>query len=267
MEAGRGGGGDKVGSADGVASYAARPDGPPPAFLPDVMDGADCDFSHEPVASDIFDLEDPVLGRVLQKYTASDKDLSVGLPIGATRCLQRLRRLGHGNQKLLLLVGDKAFDTEADLHGTRDPHVVFHGCVSFMVNLHALGRYVEELGGFAMGCRNVSSGFKCAAYVLGGVKGSCKTLRRKWRATMEDFAAATFSTYQRLLREETPVPTLKSCLALLRVARWPGSTARCPRRCSGATTNAVSDARPKAWWPLGFTEGWERSAGRASFVI
>ena len=26
-----------------------------------------------------------------------------------------------------------------------------------------------------------------AAYVLGGVKGSCKTLRRKWRATMEDF--------------------------------------------------------------------------------
>ena len=60
----------------------------------------------------------------------------------------------------------------------------------------------------------------CAAYVLGGVKGSCKTLRRKWRATMEDFDPDTFSTYQRLLREETPVPTLKSCLALLRVAHW-----------------------------------------------
>ena len=41
----------------------------------------------------------------------------------------------------------QGYNCEDDIEGLRDPHVAVHGSFSLMVNLHAVSKYFENVGG------------------------------------------------------------------------------------------------------------------------
>lgn len=198
----RDGSGSGVGtSADDDEEYRARPDDSVPKTLPDSLDGCSIQWEYRAVEPDargddgpasVYGNRDPILGRILSEYVDASrgdekgadgktgKDYSLAIPIGATNFVRNVSRMCPSGQ-CLLIIGDKAWGEMSELQSSaRDPHVVLHGSVSFMVNMHALRRYVEELGGFALRGKNSAVGFKVEAYLLGGhTKVAFPKLRRK----------------------------------------------------------------------------------------
>lgn len=53
------------------------------------------------------------------------------LPIGGMRMVRNLASFSNG--RMLLLAGDKGYNTKQEMSSLRDPHVAVHGSFSFMV--------------------------------------------------------------------------------------------------------------------------------------
>ncbi|CAG9477894.1 unnamed protein product [Plasmodium vivax] len=83
---------------------------------------------------------------VLKMYSYFNEPLSFVLPVGAFILFDRILKLS-GN-KLLCLIGDKGYQSYEEFKGYRDPHIVVHGSLSFMVNLNAICLYFLSLGGY-----------------------------------------------------------------------------------------------------------------------
>ncbi|ANQ09308.1 Uncharacterized protein PCOAH_00034700 [Plasmodium coatneyi] len=82
---------------------------------------------------------------VLKLYSYFNQPLSFVLPVGAFILFDRILKLS-GN-KLLCLIGDKGYQSYEEFKGHRDPHIVVHGSLSFMVNLNAICLYFLSRGG------------------------------------------------------------------------------------------------------------------------
>ncbi|KJP88118.1 hypothetical protein AK88_02234 [Plasmodium fragile] len=82
---------------------------------------------------------------VLKLYSYFNQPLSFVLPVGAFILFDRMLKLS-GN-KLLCLIGDKGYQSYEEFKGHRDPHIVVHGSLSFMVNLNAICLYFLSRGG------------------------------------------------------------------------------------------------------------------------
>lgn len=187
------------------------------------------------------------LNALLECYLEKDENCSVLIPIGGLKALRNLVRIaradidspsfaaevaaenqnrkappaiaGNGAGWLLLLAGDKAYTQEQEMCGLRDPHIALHGSFSFMVNFHAVGLYAALRGGFALQTPYLD-GFKCASFALGAEAGDLPEMRLQWMECMETFGPDNFSTFQRAMKDETPSPSLKNVLAVLRLSQF-----------------------------------------------
>lgn len=57
------------------------------------------------------------------------------MPIGGMRMVRNLAAFSNG--RMLLLAGDKGYNTKQEMSSLRDPHVAVHGSFSFMVRCDA----------------------------------------------------------------------------------------------------------------------------------
>lgn len=182
---------------------------------PDVIKLIKCEWHYRPCSVDYYE-DDPQLNAVLAQYTRLYNSASILVPLGGLRMLRNLAHVAGG--RLLMLCGDKAYSHEEELMGLRDPHVAIHGSFSFMVNFHAVRLFVQELGGFGLQTP-LYDGFKCCAFALGVPQKDCRELRCEWMDSMEQFGPENFSTLQRCLKDETPSPTLKTAVAVIRLSQ------------------------------------------------
>ncbi|CRG93787.1 conserved Plasmodium protein, unknown function [Plasmodium gallinaceum] len=83
---------------------------------------------------------------VLKLYSYFNECLSFVFPVGAFILFQRMLKLS--NNKLLCLIGDKGYQSYEEFRGYRDPHIVVHGSLSFMVNLNAICLFFLSIGGY-----------------------------------------------------------------------------------------------------------------------
>ncbi|CRH00927.1 conserved Plasmodium protein, unknown function [Plasmodium relictum] len=83
---------------------------------------------------------------VLKLYSYFNQCLSFVFPVGAFILFKRMLKLS--NNKLLCLIGDKGYQSYEEFRGYRDPHIVVHGSLSFMVNLNAICLFFLSLGGY-----------------------------------------------------------------------------------------------------------------------
>lgn len=116
---------------------------------------------------------DPDFCFLLDEYQATLSDGALQLPTASLACVRALSRLAGG--RLLLLSADKGYCREEDLLYRTDPEITRHGCVSLMVNYHALGRYVERLGGRALFPPQRSSSLCVGAFLLDAPAGGAET--------------------------------------------------------------------------------------------
>ncbi|EEA05263.1 TPR repeat-containing protein [Cryptosporidium muris RN66] len=94
---------------------------------------------------------DEIMRSVIKSYISYNRKLSFVLPIGAIKMLRNFHEFSNGN--LLVLIGDKGYPDESEFNSIRIPHIAIHGCMSFMVNLHAIKLYFDFLGGYSIATR------------------------------------------------------------------------------------------------------------------
>ena len=149
-------------------------------------------------------IEDPRLLALLERYRREYAEASFLLPVGAFRCVRALEALTGG--RLLLLTGDKARDARrraGPRPGSRASTSTAGGCFSFLVNLHALGRYFEEGGRQrAAGGPRATSGSRSAALLSAAPGVASDETRLAFRQSLDDFGPADYHALVFGLREQ-----------------------------------------------------------------
>jgi hypothetical protein len=131
---------------------------------PPLLEQLSASFEHVPVEG--APAIDPDFGFLLDEYCGLLEGGAFQIPTASLSCVRALSRLAGG--RLLLLSADKGYCREEDLIGRDDPEMVPHGgCVSLAVNYHAVGRYVERLGGRAIFPAQGAESLCVGAFLLG----------------------------------------------------------------------------------------------------
>jgi tetratricopeptide (TPR) repeat protein len=174
--------------------------------------------SYSPVSDDYYD--DPGLNAILRTYRQRLAGTSFLLPIGAIRSIRNLLALSSGN--LLLLAADKGYTDESQLRD-RDPSLDVQGSLSMQgmaVNLHAIQRYFQGLGGEALH----TSGWNTTLVVSAFLARDPPLDHPETRAAfLEDVARLSPYHYYLLasgIRKERDAPSLERILAVLRLSHW-----------------------------------------------
>jgi tetratricopeptide (TPR) repeat protein len=162
---------------------------------------------------------DPPLDAVLREYRQRLGDTSLLVPVAAMRCVRALIALSQG--PALLVVGDKGTSRIEEIVQRTVPQRPQHGgAFSMDVNLHAIGRYVENLGGGALHTQQLDRHFKVAALLTGGPADSFPETRLAFRDAMDAFSPFDYhrlSMYSRKQEYEMPPDFV---MALLKLGDW-----------------------------------------------
>eukprot|EP00501_MAST-03F_sp_TOSAG23-6_P002213 GSMAST32.ASY1.ANO1.2313.1 assembled CDS len=141
----------------------------------DILKRLDCSWSHILLEKDTtnstvynekccFDSNNFDINKLLTLYTNSLSNGSILVPLGAFQLIQKLEKISK--KRLIILAGDKGFNTESEFVTIRDPHMAIHGSFSFMVNFDAIQKYTKSQGGFTLQSP-YKDGFKCNCFVFG----------------------------------------------------------------------------------------------------
>jgi|MDSY01.1.fsa_nt_gb hypothetical protein len=189
---------------------------------------------------DYFGCADESDGKPLDRSGAS-----ILLPIGALRALRRLTRFASG--RCLVVSGDKGNNNPEQFRGLIDPHIAVHGSFSVMVNYHAIGAYFTSRGGFALHNPQEEASLKVSTFVLTGddeaaaQKDPASAHLSAWTGdqieehnqrraklfphlgeafydNIEQFGPNDFFVMQKAMKEDSPTPSLKSIVALLKLS-------------------------------------------------
>ncbi len=107
--------------------------------IAEYMDDAGFDFDYVNTDSEYYDL--PECNKVLTNYVGEYEEAHFLFPIGAIDCLNKLKSIS--NEKLFVIVTDKAFSDAKDLINQK-PNIVLHNSAfSLTVNFHAIGEYAK----------------------------------------------------------------------------------------------------------------------------
>lgn len=185
---------------------------------PELLQRIQLRYALAPVAEGRY--EDARLARLLEGYRRDFPLASFLLPVGAFQCIRAFEALS--GDRLLLLTGDKAVTRDDELAHDRDPGFYVHGggAFSFLVNLHAMARYVEDAGGTALQVDRRDQRLKVAALLSGFPGVAWEETRRAFRQSQEDFGPADYHSLVFSLRDQNATLPLAAILAQLRLGGW-----------------------------------------------
>ena len=209
---------------DGVLQEAQvtlrHPSPRPPLTDPTCMADITAHYDYQPCQLPRY--QDPVFDGILETYRAALADTHVLMPIGPLRCISRLRALC--GDRLLLLSADKGYTEEEELFFLSDQYLQSHGCISTMVNYHALATYTTAEKGIALVGNQLQQSLKCVALLFG--RGDA-ALRDQFADTViaysthaDDFGPYDFYTHASAVRDSSSNLSLDGLFTLLRLSRF-----------------------------------------------
>lgn len=183
---------------------------------PDFFDHVSLSFEDHPVTFPRY--EDPDLDAVLAQLANRLGDTTFLMPVATANCLRHFQQASAG--RLLVLTADKGDVSEVDLIDTRDPHLARHGAFSVMVNYHALGLFVSQLGGTVLAPRHHPESLATMGWLLG----DRAIQARETTLAFADFVARggpdDSFLVKRGLEERLKSASLPELLAYLRATDW-----------------------------------------------
>ncbi len=209
---------------DGVLQEALvtlrHPSPNPPLSDPGCMADITAHYDYKPCSLPRY--QDPVFDGILETYRAALADTHVLFPIGPLRCLSRLRALSR--DRVLLLSADKGYTEEEELFFLSDQYLQSHGCISTMVNYHALASYATAEKGIALTGSQLQQSLKCVALLFG--RGD-SALREQFADTLlaygthaDDFGPYDFYTHASAVRDSGGTLSMDGLFTLLRLSRF-----------------------------------------------
>lgn len=218
----------------------------------DVLEQVDVQYEYKPIADPAaYYQDDPIANRILAAYGGRLGDTAFTFPLGALRCLDHLGAIA--GRRMLVLSADKGHARELDLLSLGDPSLAHHnGCISMMVNFHALGEMVAGQGGFILtqAHRNASLEL-CALAMCHG-----EPLRETRLAFAQAFERVGPTDVFRLVEHlDLEKMDLDALLSVLRMAAWDPVTflglAKHLHRCAGDAyveqSTRLREALHKVW--------------------
>jgi hypothetical protein len=222
---------------------------------PERMDQFTCAYTQRPLHAPPYD--EPALNQVLDEYRERLGDTTLVFPIGAITALRNLRRLSGG--RFLLLSSDKGYTHEDELLDLEEPSIQHHGCISLMVNFHALGRYLAGQGGSMLCTSQRYLTLKTAALLLGPPAPETALC---FNELIDGFGPYDFYRLASGGRQDCQRRSLDHILSLLRLSDWDQNVlldaADDLRDQAGKATStqkqALRDAMERVWdnfYPMG----------------
>lgn len=185
------------------------------------LDGLHIDHEYRPVDLPYYD--DPFLDDLLEEYRQKLGSGHVTLPLAAWNAVRRLSKLSP--RGLLLLTADMGRTSLDALRDAPPPHPSRHGGIALEVNDHALGRWIERLGGEVLRSRTPHALVAVQACLLGDVGETPKT-RRAAADTLDNLDPDAFFALKRHLDRYLDEMTLDEVLAYLKLAAWDAHVTR-----------------------------------------
>ncbi len=202
------------------------------------IDGLRWRIAHAPARRDH---GDPIVDALLTEYEATLDGTTMLLPVAGFATIDYLASLGGG--RLLLLSSDKGHRELALRDGDEDLTIVRHpGCVSVSVNYHALARYTELRGGFAVPALQRHEDFYTGALGLGFAADELP----RCQAALDELERFGPGDYQRLVDQSVAAiaqPSVEHVLTLLRLGSF---DPRLVLRFAEPLAAALED-RPPGW--------------------
>jgi tetratricopeptide (TPR) repeat protein len=159
-----------------------------PALLGEV----DVEYEHVPVegAPEV----DADFGFLVDEYQQAIGEGAFQIPTATLACVRALARLSGGG--FLLLSADKGYCREEELLRRDDPEIVRHGSISLGVDYHAVGRFVERLGGEALFPAHASRSLCFGAFLIDAPDGGAET-RAAFAAAADGFGPDDWFTLKK----------------------------------------------------------------------
>eukprot|EP01102_Stenamoeba_stenopodia_P000626 TRINITY_DN1059_c0_g1_i4.p1 TRINITY_DN1059_c0_g1~~TRINITY_DN1059_c0_g1_i4.p1 ORF type:complete len:643 (+),score=171.13 TRINITY_DN1059_c0_g1_i4:58-1986(+) len=186
----------------------------------------------KPEAIESYYPDDPEIGNLLRKYYEQllpHKNASFIIPLGGIGLIRNMMKLS--NNRFLLLSSDKGYTHLKEFCTIEEPHVEYHGSLSCLANLHAIGMHIESHQGFCLSNPDQDNDFKTAAFVVfdqGNSQttsdtiqpGSCSEmfneLRFVYKIGVEDFGPDHYFLLWKSVRTKDAFPS--HVMALLRLS-------------------------------------------------
>jgi hypothetical protein len=208
-------------------------------------------FTQVPIPAEHY--EDPAKNAVLAGYGASLGDTRFLFPVTAMRSLRTLSRLAHG--PTLVVSADKGITEERTMVNLDLTSMALHGnSFSMMVNFHAIGQYVQALGGFTLLPVDRHQSLTVAGFVLGLEAGEAIETRLAFHDDLELFGPDDFLALRSRLDHTEVPPTPVQALAWLRWSGWDpwvlltvSETFSAPESIDGTTREELRHAARRVW--------------------
>ena len=156
---------------------------------------------------------------ILEMYCRNLKRAEIPFPTGALRCIEHFQKLGQN--RLLLLCGDKAYRHEKELEEAQGPHLTPHGSFSTMVNADAIAKYFALENGRTFFARREEHTFSVGAFALLGDSKNAAPSRQLDRVFETEMSSLTPSDYINLfenLAKKLEGPNIATIIALLKLS-------------------------------------------------
>jgi len=123
-----------------------------------------------------------ILAYYYAEFRKQGRDGTFMMPVGAASLIRNLMALS--NERLLMVCADKATINFSELCVVDVPDVYLHGgaCFSFTANFHAIAKYFELLGGFAIHCNQESPALPVSLFFATKLPEVCERVSESGRA-------------------------------------------------------------------------------------
>ncbi len=184
----------------------------------DIISQLKTQYGQRAIQGDYYD--DPALNKVLAHYRERLAETTIALPIGGFIGLRRL--IDISGRRMLLLSSDKGLTHEDELYHPGQHSMQFHtGCLSMMVNYHAIGQYFLAQGGLYAATSGRLINLKTAACIIGGDSEQFADTLSMFRERIDTFGPSDFFELLQQERQDCRAGiTVEHFLGLLRMSHW-----------------------------------------------
>ena len=157
--------------------------------------------------------QDEKINNILAFYQKNIEQSNVLIPVASLRSIAHLFDISQND--CMIISSDKGKTQLSEIDHIQEPHIAFHGSVSFSVNFDAITRYITQHQGEAY-IPEPRRGIRTVLYLNAPQKlNQCPTLKQAIDQSIEGFSPADFFLCYRQFIENDNTPTLNTLNAQL----------------------------------------------------